>query len=74
MRRIDAERLPTNRAHMKWMLNTVLASIFPKNASDWSPGILSASSYNEAVSIMKMNAQAATYTDFVTKGAQNGLD
>lgn len=74
MRRIDEERLPTNRAHMKWMLDTVLSSIFPQNESAWTPGILSAGSYNEAVSIMNIKAQAATYTDFVTKGARNGVD
>jgi NitT/TauT family transport system substrate-binding protein len=74
MRRIDKEMLPTNRAHMKWMLDTVLSSIFPQNESEWTPGILSESSYNEAVSIMNIKAEAAAYTDFVTKGARNGLD
>jgi len=74
MQRIDEAKLPTNRAHMKWMLDTILASIFPPNETQWTPGILSESSYDEAVSIMGMKEQAAVYSDFVTKGAQNGLD
>lgn len=74
MRRIDEEMLPTNRAHMQWMLNTVLASIFPENSTAWTPGVLSEARYNEAVSIMGIKTNAATYTDFATPGARHGLD
>ena len=74
MKRIDEAKLPTNRAHMKWMLDTILASVFPPNETEWIPGILSKSGYDEAVSIMGMEEQAAAYSDFVTQGAQNGLD
>jgi NitT/TauT family transport system substrate-binding protein len=41
MDRVQAERLPTNRTHMRWMLQVVLRSIFPEENDGWTAGELS---------------------------------
>lgn len=53
MRRVVAARIPTNRSHMKWMLEKILPGIVPDPASNWQAGILSRSAYAKAVEIMK---------------------
>lgn len=74
MRRIDEEKLPVNRAHMNWMLHTILASIYPENESAWTPGVLDESRYNDALRLLGIKANAVNYAEFTTAGARNGLD
>ena len=49
MRYINDAKIPTNRPHMKWMLSTVLNSIFPEDESDWTAGKLSIEQYQESL-------------------------
>jgi len=47
--------VPTNRAHMKWMLEKMLDSIFPGPDGTWQFGILSRESYDRAVKLLREN-------------------
>lgn len=44
--------VPTNRAHMRWMLREMLLSIFPGPADKWRFGVLSRESYESAVKLL----------------------
>ena len=45
--------VPTNRAHMKWMLEKMLASIFPGPRDAWQFGVLSPERYDHAVMLLR---------------------
>lgn len=45
--------VPTNRAHMKWMLGKMLDSIFPGPGDQWQFGILSRERYDRAVKLLR---------------------
>jgi len=74
MNYVREAKLPVNRAHMAWMLDTVLESIFPANHGDWVPGKLSADSYQQALSILQPDWDVPAYTGFVTPGARHAVD
>ena len=40
MRYVNADKVPTNRPHMRWMLREILRSIFPEPGDDWNFGKL----------------------------------
>lgn len=42
---VEQERLPTNRTHMRWMLQVILRSIFPEEGDRWTLGELSREDY-----------------------------
>jgi len=66
--------LPVNRAHMKWMLDRVLDSIFPAIQGDWEAGKLSANSYQQSLIILQPDWGVPAYDDFVTPGARHAVD
>jgi NitT/TauT family transport system substrate-binding protein len=47
MARVAEEKLATNRTHMRWMLDHLIPSIFPKEEGEWKPGVLPRESYDE---------------------------
>jgi NitT/TauT family transport system substrate-binding protein len=53
MRRVRDAHAPTNRAHMKWMLEKILASIFPGPKDSWKVGELSREDYARTVDTMR---------------------
>ena len=68
MKYVNAEKLPTNRTHMKWMLTVLIPCIFPEGEADWEPGMLSEKAYNHTAQWMKqlnMIENAPTYKQFM---------
>ena len=68
MKQIRKANLPTNRTHMRWMLLTILPSIFPGEDAAWKPGVLSRRSYEEAAAWMVRTAsigKTPSYDEFV---------
>ncbi len=55
MRRVREAHVPTNRSHMRWMLDTVLDSVFPARPGDWRPGVLDAEAYRKTVKMLKQH-------------------
>lgn len=53
MKEVRGAHVPTNRAHMRWMLNTMLESIFPVQPANWQVGILPGDSYRKTVKMLK---------------------
>jgi NitT/TauT family transport system substrate-binding protein len=53
MDRVESVQLPTNRPHMRWMLNEMLASIFPGDNGGWTFGKLSEKSYRQTCLMLK---------------------
>jgi len=45
--------VPTNRAHMKWMLEKMLASIFPSTGDSWWFGVLAPEHYDRSVKLLR---------------------
>lgn len=75
MRYIDAEKLPTNRPHMAWMLAEILKSVFPAAGDPWTFGVLSPQAYREASGLLQRQGRIAsppTYQDFVRTEALHG--
>lgn len=74
MRYVERARLPLNRAHMEWMLETVLEAVFPDEGQEWEPGVLRRERFKNALNIMGLEAHAPEYHEFVTPGARHALD
>lgn len=53
MQKVRESHLPTNRAHMKWMLEKILPGILPAQGSSWTAGQLSETGYRRALEAMK---------------------
>lgn len=53
MRRVQEAGVPTNRVHMKWMLEKILPGIFPGPSDPWKIGALGRADYNRASELMK---------------------
>lgn len=51
MRYVEAQNLPTNRVHMRWMLEVMLKSVFSEDGA-WTPGYLSQSQFDQTVASM----------------------
>jgi NitT/TauT family transport system substrate-binding protein len=60
MKRVEESRLPTNRPHMRWMLNAVLESIFPDGDGNWQAGRLSLEAYTKAGAMLKARGALKT--------------
>ena len=53
MNYIRQSHIPTNRAHMKWMLEKILASIFPGPDGKWQLGVLTHEQYERTVLLLR---------------------
>lgn len=54
MKYVQEANLPTNRAHMRWMLKTILATIIPEGASSaWKLGVLTKEDYQRTVEALQ---------------------
>ena len=71
---VQTAKLPVNRTHMHWMLDTVLDSIFPAKQGEWVTGKLSPDSYQQAVRILQPDWEPLPYRDFITPGARHAID
>lgn len=52
MKYVREAHVPTNRAHMKWMLEKILPSIFPPREGLWEPGRLCRKAYRKTADMM----------------------
>ena len=67
MEEVQKAHLPTNRMHMKWMLERILPTIFPSHGENWVPGQLSEEGYRRGLEAMKEQvnlAEAPNLVDF----------
>ena len=55
MKYVNESHVPTNRVHMKWMLNKIVESIFPGPSDSWDFGKLSSLDYYATASALKTN-------------------
>lgn len=69
MRQIHTAKLPTNRPHMRWMLESVLASIYPGPKDRWIPGKLARADYENALSFFDIEDSAPAFTVFTSPEA-----
>ncbi len=71
MQYVEKYNIPTNRPHMKWMLEKILDSIIPDSQNQWTLGKLSRQDYERTVSVMReqgMLQSAPAYEDFIGGG------
>ncbi len=71
MQYIDREKVPTNRPHMKWMLEKILISVIPAAQDKWTFGSLSRQDYARTVQVMTqqgMIRSAPSYEEFTAGG------
>jgi NitT/TauT family transport system substrate-binding protein len=74
MRRVVSAGIPTNRAHMKWMLEKILPGILPEPKDSWRAGVLSRVDYGRAASLLKKQGfirSAPEYDEFHPTGGSN---
>jgi NitT/TauT family transport system substrate-binding protein len=74
MRHAREAHVPTNAVHQRWMLDHVLASVYPGEADRWTPGVLSRVDYERTRAVMfgqGLIKSAPSYDHFVQKGAQS---
>lgn len=74
MQYINEHQLPTNRAHMRWMLKEIIASVFPGPEDRWTVGRLSGDDYEAALKLLTRHADlqdAPSYDAFVVGEAVN---
>jgi NitT/TauT family transport system substrate-binding protein len=67
-------RVPTNAVHQRWMLDHILAAIYPAGTDAWEPGVLSRADYERARAVMigeGLIGSAPSYEDFVLEGARS---
>jgi NitT/TauT family transport system substrate-binding protein len=66
--------VPTNRVHQRWMLDHMLAAIYPGDDDSWQPGVLSRVDYERTRAVMigeGLIGSAPSYEDFVQEGARS---
>jgi NitT/TauT family transport system substrate-binding protein len=71
MEYVVRDNLPTNRAHMRWMLKVMIAAVFPGPGDDWAMGQLSRPAYSQTVEMLTQYAtlrDAPRYEDLVVYG------
>ncbi len=77
MEYVNQDQLPTNRAHMRWMLKEILASVFPQEKSAWTVGRLSRPAYEEALKTLGLSQDlegTPSYDRFVVGDEANALE
>ena len=52
MRHAREAHVPTNAVHQRWMLDHILASIYPGKADAWKPGVLARVDYERTRAVM----------------------
>lgn len=70
MRHVREAHVPTNRAHMRWMLRAVLESVIPSGAGSWEVGRLDRDAYERTVKMMieqEMVRSAPAFEDFTVQ-------
>ena len=73
MRHARDAHVPTNRVHQRWMLDHILAAVYPGEDDAWEPGVLSRADYERARAVMigeGLIESAPSYRDFVQEGAR----
>ncbi|HNX04030.1 MAG TPA: ABC transporter substrate-binding protein [Opitutales bacterium] len=73
MRRVTEANLPTNRPHMSWMLNEILASTFPAENAGWRFGRLSPEAFQASCNMLLRHDAIKTAPDY-TNFAKGALD
>lgn len=71
MKRTRTSHLPVNEAHMRWMLTTMLKSIYPEGGGSWNPGTLSRGDYDRTVRLLferDLITNASSYEAITGKG------
>lgn len=74
MKRVFDAHLPTNRSHMRWMLEKILPAIIPGTGDSWQAGVLSPDDYAKAVELMKRQGiihRAPSYESFHPTGGSH---
>jgi NitT/TauT family transport system substrate-binding protein len=74
MRHAHEAHVPTNAVHQRWMLDHILASIYPGELDVWRPGELSRVDYERTRAVMVgegLITAAPSYERFVQKGARS---
>lgn len=74
MEYVNRDNLPTNRAHMRWMLKEMVASIFPGPDDDWTEGRLSPAAYARTVEILTRHAGLREAPRYETLVVEGGVD
>jgi NitT/TauT family transport system substrate-binding protein len=64
MEYVTAANVATNRTHMKWMLENILASIVPGAAGGWTLGRLTREDYEKTVKMMQEQGMLAAPAPF----------
>lgn len=68
---VRRDHVPTNRAHMQWMLEKILVSIFPGPDDRWQFGVLTPERYARTVQLLseqKLIKGAPAFKDFHWEG------
>ncbi len=76
MRYIEADHLPTNRPHMRWMLTEILRSAFPTEQDSWQFGVLDSDDFQLTAAQIALGDPAFVSPDFatmVTPEARHGV-
>ena len=71
MHYVTKDNVPTNRPHMKWMLEKMLISVIPGTQDSWTFGRLSRPDYERTVRVMQEQAllhNAPAYDNFTGGG------
>ena len=66
MRYIEADHLPTNRPHMRWMLEELLRSVFPEAQDPWQFGVLAPAAFRQTAAQIALGNPAFIAPDFVS--------
>lgn len=71
---VRRDHVPANRAHMKWMLEKIIASIFPGPGDAWQFGVLSGECYDRTVKLLREQKRiraAPPFSEFHREVLQN---
>ncbi len=74
MKHAHEAHVPTNAVHQRWMLEHILASIYPGKADAWKPGVLARADYERTRAVMVgqgLITSAPSYGRFVGQGARS---
>lgn len=74
MKYIDESQLPTNRAHMRWMLREIVASVFPGSDDGWTAGRLSRADYDTTVRLLMDHGDLQEAPDYEFLVVGDGAD
>jgi len=61
---VEKWNVPTNRPHMKWMLEKILASVVPGTQDGWTFGTLSKQDYERTVQILRQQGRLTQAPDY----------